>query len=84
MKGELVTETLDYDGGRGVSVYVPAAAVDAVIFAGDGMPAQRNRSSSTTRRGGLSPSATLVPMSCCARGSATTIPNCGEPSCRAW
>jgi hypothetical protein len=25
-----------------------------------------------------------VPMSCCARGSATTIPNCGEPSCRAW
>jgi enterochelin esterase-like enzyme len=34
--GELVTETLDYDGGRAVTVYVPARAPDAIVFAGDG------------------------------------------------
>ena len=35
-KGQLVTETFPFDGGRRVSVYVPAAAAQAVIFAGDG------------------------------------------------
>ena len=34
--GELVTETLDYDGGRQVTVYVPPDAPQAVVFAGDG------------------------------------------------
>jgi enterochelin esterase-like enzyme len=34
--GELVTETLEYDGGRQVTAYVPAAAAKAVVFAGDG------------------------------------------------
>ena len=36
MAGELITETLDYDGGRGVTVYVPMAPAAVVIFAGDG------------------------------------------------
>jgi enterochelin esterase-like enzyme len=34
--GELVTETLDHDGGRQVTVYVPAASPEAIVFAGDG------------------------------------------------
>ena len=34
--GELVTETLDYDGGRQVTVYVPPDPPQAVVFAGDG------------------------------------------------
>jgi enterochelin esterase-like enzyme len=34
--GELVTETLDYDGGRQVTAYVPPAPPEAVVFAGDG------------------------------------------------
>jgi enterochelin esterase-like enzyme len=34
--GELVTDTLDYDGGRQVTAYVPAEAPEAVVFAGDG------------------------------------------------
>jgi enterochelin esterase-like enzyme len=34
--GELVTETLDYDGGRKVTVYVPPGPPEAVVFAGDG------------------------------------------------
>ncbi|AFU05907.1 alpha/beta hydrolase [Nocardia brasiliensis] len=34
--GELVTETFDYDGGRRVTVYVPADRPEAVVFAGDG------------------------------------------------
>jgi pimeloyl-ACP methyl ester carboxylesterase len=34
--GEFITETLEYDGGRQVSAYVPAAAAEAVVFAGDG------------------------------------------------
>ena len=34
--GELVTETLDYDGGRQVTVYVPPGPPEAVVFAGDG------------------------------------------------
>ena len=36
LKGELVTETLDYDGGRQVTVYVPPDPPEAVVFAGDG------------------------------------------------
>lgn len=34
--GRLVTETLDYDGGRQVTAYVPAAPPEAIVFAGDG------------------------------------------------
>jgi enterochelin esterase-like enzyme len=34
--GKLVTATLDYDGGRQVTVYVPPAPPEAVVFAGDG------------------------------------------------
>jgi enterochelin esterase-like enzyme len=34
--GELVTEVLEYDGGREVTAYVPAAAPEAIVFAGDG------------------------------------------------
>jgi enterochelin esterase-like enzyme len=34
--GELVTETLEYDGGRQVTAYVPAKPAEAIIFAGDG------------------------------------------------
>ncbi len=34
--GELVTETFEYDGGRQVTVYVPAGPPEAVVFAGDG------------------------------------------------
>jgi enterochelin esterase-like enzyme len=34
--GHLVSETLDYDGGRRVTAYVPSAAPEAVVFAGDG------------------------------------------------
>ena len=32
----VITETLDYDGGRQVTGYVPAGAAEAVVFAGDG------------------------------------------------
>jgi enterochelin esterase-like enzyme len=34
--GEVVTETLDYDGGRQVTAYIPADPPGAVVFAGDG------------------------------------------------
>ena len=34
--GETVIETFDFDGGRQVSVYVPADPPEAVVFAGDG------------------------------------------------
>ena len=34
--GHLITETLGYDGGRQVTAYVPAAAPEAIVFAGDG------------------------------------------------
>ena len=34
--GELVTGTLEYDGGRQVTVYVPPDPPEAVVFAGDG------------------------------------------------
>ena len=36
MMGHLVTERLAYDGGRSVTAYVPPAAPEAIIFAGDG------------------------------------------------
>jgi enterochelin esterase-like enzyme len=35
-EGELVTETLDYDGGRQVTVYLPPTPPKVVVFAGDG------------------------------------------------
>jgi enterochelin esterase-like enzyme len=34
--GELITERFEYDGGRDVTVYVPPAPPEAVVFAGDG------------------------------------------------
>jgi enterochelin esterase-like enzyme len=34
--GEFVTETFKYDGERQVTVYVPARAPEAILFAGDG------------------------------------------------
>ncbi len=36
MKGQIVTETLAYDGGRSVTAYVPPEAAEAIVFAGDG------------------------------------------------
>ena len=36
VKGELFTETFDYDGGRQVTVYIPPNPPEAVVFAGDG------------------------------------------------
>ena len=36
MAGVLVTETLDYDGGRQVTAYIPPDPPEAVVFAGDG------------------------------------------------
>jgi enterochelin esterase-like enzyme len=34
--GEFVTETFEFDGGRQVTVYVPSAPPEAIVFAGDG------------------------------------------------
>ena len=34
--GQFVTETFDYDGGRQVTVYVPPALPESIVFAGDG------------------------------------------------
>ena len=34
--GQLITETFNYDGGRQVTVYVPSAPPDSMVFAGDG------------------------------------------------
>ena len=39
--GELVTETLGYDGGRPVTVYVPQVSPEVVVFAGDGQRVSR-------------------------------------------
>lgn len=36
IRGELVTETLEYDGGRDVTAYVPPDPPQAAVFAGDG------------------------------------------------
>ena len=36
VRGQLITETFDYDGGRQVTAYVPPEPPEAVIFAGDG------------------------------------------------
>ena len=36
IRGELVAETFNYDGGRLVTVYVPPVPAEAVVFAGDG------------------------------------------------
>ncbi len=36
IKGDFVTETFDYDGGRQVTVYIPPDAPEAIVFAGDG------------------------------------------------
>jgi enterochelin esterase-like enzyme len=36
LAGELVTEALEYDGGRSVTAYVPPDPVEAIVFAADG------------------------------------------------
>ena len=36
IRGELITETFEYEGGRKVTVYVPPEPAEAVVFAGDG------------------------------------------------
>jgi enterochelin esterase-like enzyme len=36
IEGELVTEALEYDGGRQVTVYAPPGPAEAVVFAADG------------------------------------------------
>ena len=36
MRGTLVTEEFAFDGGRGVTVYVPEEPPSAIVFAGDG------------------------------------------------
>ncbi len=36
VSGEFVTGTLEYDGGRQVTVYVPPRPPEAIVFAGDG------------------------------------------------
>jgi enterochelin esterase-like enzyme len=36
LAGEFVSEVLDYEGGRQVTVYVPPDPPEAVVFAGDG------------------------------------------------
>ena len=36
VEGELVTEILDYDGGRPVTLSVPPDPPEGVVFAGDG------------------------------------------------
>jgi enterochelin esterase-like enzyme len=36
MAGELVTESLEYDGVRQVTVYIPSDPPEAIVFAGDG------------------------------------------------
>lgn len=36
IKGKLVTETFDFDGGRRVTVYVPPVTPEAIVFTGDG------------------------------------------------
>jgi enterochelin esterase-like enzyme len=36
MPGRLITETLEYDGGREVTAYVPSREPEAVLFGGDG------------------------------------------------
>jgi enterochelin esterase-like enzyme len=39
--GDLVTETLGYDGGRQVTAYVPPGRPEAVVFTGDGQGVSR-------------------------------------------
>ena len=34
--GRFITETFSYDGGRQVTVYVPPASTESIVFAGDG------------------------------------------------
>ena len=34
--GEIVTEMFNYDDGRQVTVYVPPAPPDVIVYAGDG------------------------------------------------
>jgi enterochelin esterase-like enzyme len=36
IKGELITETFAFDGGREVTAYLPPATPDSVVFAADG------------------------------------------------
>jgi enterochelin esterase-like enzyme len=49
MSGEFITETLEYDGGRKVTVYIPPLPPEAIVFAADGQAiSQWGRSLETT------------------------------------
>jgi enterochelin esterase-like enzyme len=41
IRGKVVTEALEYDGGRQVTAYVPPEPPEAVVFAGDGQLVSR-------------------------------------------
>lgn len=41
LNGELVTETLDFDGGRQITVYLPPDPPDSIVFCGDGQSTPR-------------------------------------------
>src|ERR1700721_4686327 len=34
--GEFMTDTVEFDGGRKVTVYIPLTPPEAIVFAGDG------------------------------------------------
>ena len=36
VRGGIVTETLEFDGGRAITAYVPSDRPEAIVFAGDG------------------------------------------------
>jgi hypothetical protein len=53
---EFITETLDRDGGRQVTVYVPPDPPEAIVFAGDGQVfSSWGREPSTAMRRRVSP-----------------------------
>lgn len=52
--GQLITDTLDYDGGRHVSVYVPPEPVRSAVFAADGAWHASNLSSAFEAAGATS------------------------------
>ena len=41
LNGDLVTEAFEYDGGRQVTAYVPAAPPDSIVYCGDGQSTTR-------------------------------------------
>ena len=65
--GRLISESLNYDGGRMVTVYVPEQPAEAIVYAGDGQL--------TSQWGGLAEAAGLPPtMLVCAHRTADETP----------